>query len=661
MAEEKKNDGADDPISLLLEQALTRQRDEMMENFSHILQRLSIATGASSSSGHFGGTSPFKVQVNFDIPVFEGQIDAEALEKWLTLLEGYFSVHNFSDKEKITFALLKALPHVKHWWETYWEQSSTEESGIYGADPTWDFFVDVVKEQYYPVGNYEDQYMRWTTLRQERGQAVLEFTNTFHTLRTKLGIKDSERHLVLKYRGALHRYIQTEMDFLDISSLGAAYRYVVKIEQKFKHQNKREFGSANPQQPKYDKDNPNKQSLENQSKTQEKKGHGKTKKDTGKWCDFHKIPWHNTDECRSKQSLVAEIKDKELNPDSESDSENTDKGQIIDADPTFIVATAAIQPEEPIDPEEGEHLFHSQMWVKGTPLHFIVDSGSQKNLISAEVVKQLGLSTTPHPQPYNIGWLRQGRDLRVSQQCRLSYGIQPFKDEVLCDVAPLDVCDVLLGQPYMWKCHAIYESRPRSVIVTLGGHLYRIPEVVPTTVPPKKCRKVVSHTAKFSFFTICSKGEQKDTATTTASPQAPSILQKQVDKAAAKCKDSFCTTSSHVARLVEQPQPQRVHDRLPQTEQCDVSSKTSSSPRCRFNKRFSFSPRNSTQWRPLLPKEGGLIQVDIGGHPPFPTGSKQLSDNFDNLLFLASFNFRGHFEGLNEGFSRSRFSMISKA
>jgi hypothetical protein len=242
MVEEKKNDGADDPINLLLEQALTRQRDEMMENFSHILQCLPIASGASSSRDHFGGTLPFKVQVNFDIPVFEGQIDAEALEKWLTLLEGYFSVHNFSNKEKITFALLKALPHVKHWWETYWEQSSTEESGIYGADPTWDFFVDAVKEQYYPVGNYEDQYMRWTTLWQERGQVVLEFTNTFHTLRTKLGIKDSERHLVLKYRGALHRYIQTEMDFLDISSLGATYRYAIKIEQKFKHQNKREFG-----------------------------------------------------------------------------------------------------------------------------------------------------------------------------------------------------------------------------------------------------------------------------------------------------------------------------------------------------------------------------------------------------------------------------------
>jgi hypothetical protein len=47
------------------------------------------------------------------------------------------------------------------------------------------------------------------------------------------------------------------MEFLDISSLGAAYRYAVKIEQKFKHSNKQEFGSANPQQPKYGKGSPN--------------------------------------------------------------------------------------------------------------------------------------------------------------------------------------------------------------------------------------------------------------------------------------------------------------------------------------------------------------------------------------------------------------------
>jgi hypothetical protein len=77
-----------------------------------------------------------------------------ALEKWLNMLEGYFYVHNIFDRENITFALLRAVPHVKYWWETYWEKNSTEESRIFGADTTWDFFMDAVKEQYHPIGNY---------------------------------------------------------------------------------------------------------------------------------------------------------------------------------------------------------------------------------------------------------------------------------------------------------------------------------------------------------------------------------------------------------------------------------------------------------------------------------------------------------------------------
>jgi len=223
---------------------------------------------------------------------------------------------------------------------------------------------------------------------------------------------------------------------------------------------------------------------------------------------------------------LAEIKASESDPDSDSDSEPNvtvnDKGkQIIDAEPNVTVATTQIQPEDPEEPEEGERLFHSQMWVKGTALHFIVDSGSQKNLISSEVVKRLKLPTTPHPQPYNIGWLSQGWDIRVSQQCRLPYSIKPFKDEVLCDVAPLEVCDVLLGQPYMWKRHAVYESRPRSVIVTLGKQLYRIPEAVPKTVvsliTAKQCRKVISQTGKFVLFMIRSERKRKVAATSTTS------------------------------------------------------------------------------------------------------------------------------------------------
>jgi hypothetical protein len=58
-------------------------------------------------------------------------------------------------------------------------------------------------------------------------------------------------------------------------------------------------------------------------------------------------------------------------------------------------------------------------------------------------------------------------------------------------------------------------------------------------------------------------------------------------------------------------------------------------------------------WIPLLPKEGGLIQVGISGYPPFPNGSKQFSGNFGNLPFLAVFrvlNFPSCFEALDDVF-----------
>jgi hypothetical protein len=124
--------------------------------------------------------------------MFEGGMDADAFKKWLNLIEGYFSFQKKFNIENITFALLKPISHVKYWWENYLEKYSTEESEMFVAEPTWRFFMDVIKEQYYPVGNYDDRYMTWTTLYQERGQIMLEFTNTFHTLRFKLGIKDFE-------------------------------------------------------------------------------------------------------------------------------------------------------------------------------------------------------------------------------------------------------------------------------------------------------------------------------------------------------------------------------------------------------------------------------------------------------------------------------------
>ena len=105
----------------------------------------------------------------------------------------------------------------------------------------------------------------------------------------------------------------------------------------------------------------------------------------------------------SNYSFMADLKASESDARFEFESEQENRIWIIDVEPSATIATTTkVQPDEPIEPKKGECLFHSNMWVKGTPLHFIIDSDSQKKLISAEVVKRLALPTIPHPQPHTI-------------------------------------------------------------------------------------------------------------------------------------------------------------------------------------------------------------------------------------------------------------------
>jgi hypothetical protein len=84
MVGENKDNGTGDPFKLLLKESLTQQRNMIMDSFAQILQQLPTSGGYSSS----GGATPFKIHINFDIPIFEGKIDADVVKKWLNLQEG---------------------------------------------------------------------------------------------------------------------------------------------------------------------------------------------------------------------------------------------------------------------------------------------------------------------------------------------------------------------------------------------------------------------------------------------------------------------------------------------------------------------------------------------------------------------------------------------
>ena len=90
-------------------------------------------------------------------------------------------------------------------------------------------------------------------------------------------------------------------------------------------------------------------------------------------------------------------------------------------------------------------------------INTLSDSGSQVNLISEAIVKILGLNTKPRPKTYHLGWVQKDTQLQVSKHCKLKFAISSkFIDEVLLDVVPLDICQIVLGSPYLYDRKDIF-------------------------------------------------------------------------------------------------------------------------------------------------------------------------------------------------------------
>jgi hypothetical protein len=115
----------------------------------------------------------------------------------------------------------------------------------------------------------------------------------------------------------------------------------------------------------------------------------------------------------------------------------------------LMMSKVLLKPEKEIeDSVQQMRLFKTSCKTKDKVCKIIIDSGSTDNLASTEMVEKLELETTAHPSPYKVSWLQKGHQVMVSQQCKVEFKIEGYKDEIMCDVIPMDVCHYFLGIPW---------------------------------------------------------------------------------------------------------------------------------------------------------------------------------------------------------------------
>ena len=63
------------------------------------------------------------------------------------------------------------------------------------------------------------------------------------------------------------------------------------------------------------------------------------------------------------------------------------------------------------------------------------------------LMKKLNLSTLKHFRPYNLQWLNECGEIKLTKHVLIFFSIGRYTDKVLCDVVPMEASHLLLRRP----------------------------------------------------------------------------------------------------------------------------------------------------------------------------------------------------------------------
>ena len=90
------------------------------------------------------------------------------------------------------------------------------------------------------------------------------------------------------------------------------------------------------------------------------------------------------------------------------------------------------------------------------------------------MVEKLELETNALPKPYKVSWLQKGHQVMVTKQCLVEFKIGGYRDEILCDVIPMDVCHILFERPWQFDRNVIHNGRKNTYTFEKNGRTHML-------------------------------------------------------------------------------------------------------------------------------------------------------------------------------------------
>jgi hypothetical protein len=161
---------------------------------------------------------------------------------------------------------------------------------------------------------------------------------------------------------------------------------------------------------------------------------------------------------------------------------------------TYVVQRILSAQVDTSEKIQRHNLFHIFFIVKDCRVRTIIVGGSCNNMVSADFMAKIGLTTCLHTHPYYIQWLNNSGKAKVTHTARVQFSIGTYHDYADCDVVPMQACSLLLGHPWEFDIDAIHYGRSNKYTLVHNGKKITLLPLTPNEIV--QCDRAIAETAR---------------------------------------------------------------------------------------------------------------------------------------------------------------------
>jgi hypothetical protein len=193
---------------------------------------LSISLNPTSARKHSHKHKPgmplLKLDLKFELHMYNGEVNAEKLDNWVRQVEVYCSVHQFNgEATKIKSTSLRLANTTLIWWQSKFQHGTQQIGNVF---PSWQDFIFALRKQFYPLGYKEKALIEWKSFKLKKEQSVQEYTDEFRNMDLMLNIPLHTQETLMKYIGGLPPHICNNVFMFGPTNLDEVYVQATYIE-----------------------------------------------------------------------------------------------------------------------------------------------------------------------------------------------------------------------------------------------------------------------------------------------------------------------------------------------------------------------------------------------------------------------------------------------